>query len=118
MNKVILEKGDTRPEDIQMDVKAVVIVHGKVIYRKFKTLYCEHCGERILPTYFHCKKYGYGLISNANHNKKRYCGRQCGNLGRRKPKTINHTVRKKVSKKLQVRLSDKQSVVHNYLYGA
>ena len=112
--------GNTRIEDIEYDTPILAWVNNKWVPRFYKKRYCDHpeCNNQIKAWYRVTKANEIHLSTISESKKSRYCSQQCANNARRKPTSIDpRNQKKKLSRPIQVTISDRDKVLENWLYG-
>lgn len=112
--------GNTRIEDVPFDEPFLAWVNGGWLTRFYRVRYCEHvnCNNQILPKYRKSRYNTWNLTTITEAKKSRYCSQECANNARRKPPKIQHGNKKKVNRRIEVKISDKEAILNNFLWGS
>lgn len=112
--------GNTKLSDMPYDIPFNAYVNGNWVPRFFKTRFCQYskCDNQIKPKYRPVDGKLMHLTSTSESKKTIYCCKTCANLARRKPKNLDsNNARIKKSMPIQVKISDSEAIVNNWLMG-
>ena len=88
-----IKRGDTPENEIRTGCVSLIKVNGKFVKREFNVVICEYCKAEIKPVYI-TSRHGYSLITDKNHNKKRFCSHDHASGNKKAKKSPNPSGRR------------------------